>query len=98
MPAVHRNTDSRVCGAKTTVTGQNNVYANGLLIAVQGDPNTHGGGSLSASVNPGTVFINGKEMAVQGSDAAPDALCPVLGAPHCAPTATSGSPDVFGFG
>ena len=97
MPAVHRNTDSRVCGASTTVVGQNTVYANGLLIAVKDDTNTHGAGGLNASVNPGTVFINGKEMVVQGSTAKPDLLCPVIGPPHCNPSANQGSPDVFAF-
>lgn len=97
MPAVHRNTDSRVCGASTVVSGQGTVYANGLLIAVMNDQNTHGGGGLNASVNPGTVFINGKKMVVVGSSASPDALCPPIGAPHCNPKSTGGSPDVFAF-
>jgi len=29
---VHRDTDSRSCGATTTVAGQGNVYANFLLV------------------------------------------------------------------
>lgn len=98
MPGVHRHSDSRSCGATTTVSGQSTVFANGLLVSVQGDPNTHGGGGLSASINPGTVFINGKEMVVNGSSASPDALCPPKGPPHCSPSATSGSGDVYGFG
>lgn len=98
MPGVHRDKDSRICGAKTTVVGQSTVFANGQLISVQGDTNTHGNGGLSASINPGTVFINGKEMVVEGSDASPDKLCPILGSPHCNPVASQGSPDVFGFG
>jgi len=97
MTAIHRNGDSRACGAATVVAGQSTVHANGQLISVAGDPNTHGGGALAASVNPGTIFIEGKELVVVGSAAAPDALCPVPGGPHCAPAATSGSPDVEAF-
>ena len=72
---VHRHTDDRTCGATTTVVGQGTVYANNLLVSVQGDPNTHGGGNLGATVNDGTVFINGKKVVLQGSSASPDALC-----------------------
>lgn len=97
MPGVHRNTDARSCGAKTIVSGQSTVFVNGLLVAVQNDMNSHGGGGLNASVNPGTVFISGKPMVVQGSSAKPDQLCPVVGQPHCNPVASQGSPDVFGF-
>ena len=97
MPADHRNTDARVCGASTTVVGQNTVYANGLLIAVKDDTNTLGEGGLNASINPGTVFFNGKEMVVEGSSSKPDLLCPVIGPPHCNPSANQGSPDVFAF-
>ncbi len=92
---VHRNTDSRICGASTTVKGQSNVFVNNLLASVQGDTNTHGGGALSASVNDGTVFINGVKVVLQGSAASPDSLCPPRGQPHCNPRSSSGSPDVF---
>lgn len=97
MAQVHRDSDSRSCGASTTVVGQTTVFANGLLIAVQGDPNSHGGGSLDASVNPGTVFIEGKELVVVGSSASPDGLCPDPGGAHCSPSASGGSSDVFAF-
>lgn len=96
MPGVHRNSDSRSCGASTTVTGQSTVYVNGLLVSVKDDPNTHGDGGLNASVNPGTIFVNGKEMVLQGSTAKPDLLCPVVGGPHCNPVAVGASGDVFG--
>lgn len=92
---VHRNTDSRSCGASTTVSGQSNVYVNNLLASVQGDPNTHGGGALSASVNDGTVFINNKKVVLKGSSASPDALCPPKGPPHCNPKSVGASPNVF---
>lgn len=96
MPGVHRNTDSRKCGAKTQVAGNQTVYANGKLISVQGDPNSHGGGSLNASINPGTVYVAGREMVVNGSTASADNLCP-LPVHHCGPDATQGSENVFAF-
>lgn len=97
MPEVHRNGDSRACGATTVVSGQSSVYVNDKLVAVETDPNSHGAGGLNASINPGTVFIEGKEMVVNGSSAAADSLCPTLGGSHCAPSATSGSSDTFAF-
>lgn len=97
MPGIHRNGDSRACGATTVVSGQSTVFINDKLVSVQGDPNSHGAGDLNASINPGTVFINDIEMVVNGSSAAADSLCPPLGGAHCAPSATSGSPNVFAF-
>ena len=44
---VHRERDSRICGA-STVTRINNVRVNNRFISVEGDTNTHGGGSLKA--------------------------------------------------
>ena len=91
---VHRDTDARSCGATTVVSGQGNVYANNLLISVDGDPNSHGGGALSAGSNK--VFINNKLVVNHTPDgAAPDALCPPLGGDHCAPSTAQGSSDVF---
>lgn len=94
MPAAHRNNDGRICGATTTVTGQSTVFANGELIAVDGDPNTHGGGGLIAA-NSG-VYIEGK-LAVNHTpeNANPDDLCVPVGPPHCNPQTSGGSPDVF---
>lgn len=97
MIKVHRNGDSRACGATTVVSGQSTVFVNSKLVAVEGDPNSHGAGGLNASINPGTIFIEGKEMVVNGSSAAADSLCPLLGGAHCAPSATSGSDDTFAF-
>ena len=82
MPGVHRNTDERKCGAVTQVAGNQTVYVNDKLVSVQGDPNSHGGGSLDASINPGT--------------ASADNLCP-LPIHHCGPDATQGSENVFAF-
>ena len=48
---VHRDTDARICGAATTVAGNSDVFANNLLVSVNGDPNTHGGGELIAHSN-----------------------------------------------
>ena len=94
---VHRDSDARSCGAKTTVNGQSNVFVNSKLASVQGDPNTHGGGALGATVNGGTVFVNGKKLVLKGSASAPDSLSRRLfgGQPHRNPRATGGSPDVF---
>lgn len=91
MPAVHRDGDARVCGAKTTVTGQSTVFVNNNLASVKGDPNTHGGGKLAADVGPGTVFVEGKPLVGLGSNASPDSRS---GPPHRNPKATSASGDV----
>jgi len=93
MPAVHRNTDSRACGASTVSSQSRNVYVNGLLWSIDGDPNSHGGGPLSAATN--NVFIGGIAVCNDNDSAAADALCPPLGGAHCAPKATSGSSNVF---
>lgn len=93
MAAIHRNTDSRACGATTTVTGQSNVYANGLLVSVNGDPNSHGAGALSASCHD--VYVNGLLVVDLGDGAAADSLCPSLGGSHCGPSATGASSNVF---
>ena len=91
---IHRNTDGRACGATTTVIGQNNVFANNLLVSVDGDPNTHGGGELSAANNK--VYINNKLVVNNTPEsAAPDALCVPLGGAHCAPVTAAGSSNVF---
>ena len=95
---VHRHSDSRSCGATTTVMGQGTVWVNNKLASVQGDGNTHGGGALSASVNDGTVWINNKKVVLKGSGSAPDYLCRPKGPPHCSPSATSGSGDVYACG
>ena len=77
MPQVHRDKDQRNCLATTIVTGQNQVYANNVLVSVLGDKNSHGGGELEATVNPGTIWINNKEMVVVGSRAKIDGLAHV---------------------
>ena len=93
MPAVHRDTDSRACGASTISAQSRNVYVNGLLWSVNGDPNSHGGGALSAATN--NVFIGGIAVCNNNDSAAPDALCVPIGGSHCAPNAVGGSGNVF---
>lgn len=96
--AVHRNGDSRSCGASTNVAGQSNVFVNNKLASVKGDPNSHGGGSLNASNNDGTVFINNIPVVLLGSSASPDSLCPIPGGSHCNPKSSQASPNVFACG
>jgi len=94
MPAIHRNTDSRSCGATTVVSNQSTVFADGLLVAVNGDQNSHGAGGLIAACNQ--VYVEGKLVVNHSPDSsAADSLCPPLGGAHCAPETASGSPDVF---
>lgn len=90
---VHRETDSRVCGASTDVTGQSTVFANDLLVSVDEDPNTHGNGDLNAGANK--VFAEDRLVVRIYDDADPDDLCPPLGGAHCDPDSSSASPDVF---
>jgi len=91
--AAHRQGDSRACGAGTVVTGQSTVFCGGKLASVNGDPDDHGAGALIAQCK--NIYINGKLRVVVSNQAAPDSLCIPLGGAHCAPSATSGSPNVF---
>lgn len=93
MSGAHRNTDSRACGAITVTAQFKNVFVNGKLWSIDKDPNSHGGGALSAAVN--NVFIGGIMVVNIGDSAAPDALCAPVGGAHCAPAATGGSTTVF---
>jgi uncharacterized Zn-binding protein involved in type VI secretion len=86
MSYSHRHGDSRACGATTVVSGQNFVQVEGKLWSVNGDPNTHGGGALNTSND--WLTISGKGIIVNGDSAAADALCPIVGGAHCAPSAT----------
>lgn len=90
---VHRDADSRSCGATTIVSGQKTVWANNLLVSVNGDENTHGSGRLVASCN--NVYVENEMVVVEGNDSNADNRCAPLGGDHCNPKATSGSPDVF---
>ena len=73
MPAIHRHTDARACGATTIVSGQGTVYANSLLVSVNGDVNSHGAGALVAGSD--NVFAGGKAVVNNTPDlAATDSL------------------------
>ncbi len=93
MPAVHRDTDLRLCGATTASVQSRSVYVNSLLWSIDGDPNTHGDGALTAATN--NVFIGGTAVCNDNDSAAPDALCAPVGGAHCAPGASGGSSNVF---
>ena len=93
MVQVHRQDDSRVCGATTVVSGQGFVYVDGKLWAVIGDINTDGGGGLIPS-NIADIYINGKRVIGVGDHAEADSLCETIGPPHCDPFATGGDSNV----
>jgi|TARA_B100001094_G_scaffold182386_1_gene176792 uncharacterized Zn-binding protein involved in type VI secretion len=88
---IHRQGDSRICGA-TTVTKNTTVRANNRFISIDGDNNTHGGGALIATDTVGKVRINGIPVILLNDPANPDSLCPIP--PHCGPDASSASPNV----
>ena len=91
MTILHRDTDPRNCGALTIVVGNSTVYANDLLIAVDGDINTHGHGELIASGT--TVFIHGILVIID------DDIAQIDDAFHvgAADAANGGSPDVEAY-
>jgi hypothetical protein len=96
MPAVHRHSDPRTCGATTVVTGQSTVFSEGLLWAVQGDLDTHGEGALIPSGS--NVFVEDKLVIVNSPDSAsPDSLCIPLGGEHCNPKTAGGSGTVSAY-
>jgi hypothetical protein len=64
VPGIHRQDDDRACQAKTQVTGQSSVYANGKLYAVEGDQEDHGGGALEARYGGKNVFAEGIRIIV----------------------------------
>lgn len=73
MPGAHRDADLRFCTALTTVIGQNNVFVNGKLWAVENDPETHGHGELIAVTGQRNVYINRKlVICAVGDKAYPD--------------------------
>ena len=70
MPAIHRHDDSRECGA-TTVASQDTVFADSKAVAVDTDPNSHGGGAINAS-GTNKVYIGGKLVSNVGDPAGTD--------------------------
>jgi uncharacterized Zn-binding protein involved in type VI secretion len=72
------------------VSGQTTVFVNGQLWAVQGDQNTHGGGSLIPSGS--TVKVQGIPVIVHSPDSAnPD------NADHTNPATAGGSGTVNAY-
>lgn len=69
MPGIHRISDSRFCGAITVAEGNHTVFSNGKLIAVEGDPNSHGEGRLVSTTGT-SVFVNKKLVIVALGDTA----------------------------
>lgn len=86
--AIHRHSDDRSCGATTVVSNQSTVTADGLLVSVEPDQNSHGGGALTSQANG--VFIEGKLVIRDGDPGAAD---PIPG--HVSTPASSGSGTVF---
>lgn len=96
MPyAAHRNNDSRICGAVTTVQNQSSVYVNNELWAVLGSTNSHGAGGLINTTGE-DIYVENLPIIVHGpDDSNQDNLCPIVGEPHCNPQTAEGSPDTF---
>ena len=93
MPAVHRDNDSRNCGATTNVTNQSSVYINGVLAAVVDDKDSHGGnkGTFIGGLS-NNVYVENKLIIVVGDDAQTDKVGDRV---HRNTNAKDGSPDVF---
>lgn len=70
MTFVHRQGDQRACGATTIVTGQDFVFVDSQLWAVDKDQDTHGGGALNATCQ--YITINNKKVVLQNDTASPD--------------------------
>jgi len=93
MQSVHRNNDSRSCGAKTTASSYK-VFVNNEPVSIDGDPNTHGAGKLKGSQS--NVKVNNKVIIVVGDNSSRDNHKDGLGRfDHPNPKASGGSPDVF---
>lgn len=88
---IHRDGDDRACGATTDTLQNKEVYAEGELVSIDGDPNSHGEGGLIAATK--NVYINDTLVVNLGDAANPDGLC--AADIHCAPNATSGANTVF---
>lgn len=92
MPSVHRDKDTRLCGAITSVTNQSSVYVNDMLVAVRGDKDDHsGGGAFTAGLSNG-VYVNGLLMVVVGDYARTDNISDTT---HHNTNAKTGSDNVF---
>ena len=77
------------------VAQQNDVYANGVWLSINGDPNSHGAGAVGPSGDEANVYCHGTlVMNHSPNPAAADNLCPIPPI-HCAPNTAQGSPNVF---
>ena len=79
MPAVHRERDTRECGA-ITISSATRTYIENELVALEGDEDNHSG-QLSPKqkgeiISTGftRVYVEGKKIAVVGDDAKADLL------------------------
>ena len=92
MPAVTRIGDADVahCSGMTRAQGSGNVFANGIAVSRQSDPNTAhcGGHSDVITVGSTTVFVNNLGCGRIGDD---------VGGKNCT-SVKEGSPDVFAGG
>lgn len=95
MPGAHRNSDSRFCGAVTTVENQSTVFVNSRLWAVEGDPNSHRIGNLIAKYGARNVYIEGKRVIVAIGD---EASTDLAGHSTGATNPSSSSSNVFAYG
>ena len=90
MPEVHRLSDPNDDGAVVEQVIQSTVYANGMLVSVDGCPvQEHGLGEHDSPLTANgssTVFINGIPVNRQGD------------ADTCGHARAQGSPDVFADG
>jgi uncharacterized Zn-binding protein involved in type VI secretion len=90
MPQVHRLSDPNDDDAVVTSVIQNTVYANNMLVSVDGSPvESHGLGehdSPETANGSSTVFINGIPVNRQGDE------------DTCGHVRAEGSPDVFADG
>ena len=98
MPPVHCDKKSRFCGATTQVTGQNSVYVNNKLVAVEGDRDDHSNlGDLIQQYGEGNIFINNIKIIVgPGDKAQPDSIG-IVQHPFSPTDPAEGSQDVFAY-
>ena len=57
-------------------------------------PVANGGTALTSGFVNGRANDQGSPIIINGDNANPDALCPIPGGAHCAPNASSASPNV----
>lgn len=98
MPRAHRNGDARYCLGSTIVQNQSTVFVNDKLWAVEGDPDSHGGGPLKAIFAPRNVYVEDKHVITSpAADTAsgPDRLGHLPGGGGGGDDPNQASPDVW---